>query len=78
MHLLPASLAILPGGGVPARYACNGAAFFQSPIMSGPPNAARRRILVPDGAWRGRGEDGATLPFQARVGQSRLPLTDPR
>jgi hypothetical protein len=50
MHLLPASLAILPGGGVPARYACNGAAFFQSPIMSGPPNAARRRVRVPDRA----------------------------
>ena len=28
MHLLPASLAILPGGEVPARHTCNGAAFF--------------------------------------------------
>ena len=28
MHLLPASLAILPGGEVLARHTCNGAAFY--------------------------------------------------
>jgi hypothetical protein len=61
MPLLPASLAIPPGGEVPARHTCNDAVVFLSLTWSGLPDAVRRRVLVPKGACLGRGEDGATL-----------------
>jgi hypothetical protein len=64
MPLLPASLAIPPGGKVSVRHTCNGAAVFLSLTWSGLADAVRRRVLVPEGACLERSEGGATLPFQ--------------
>jgi hypothetical protein len=63
MPLLPASLAIPPGGEVPGRHTCSGAAVFRSLTMSGLPGCVQAPRPRPDGACLGPGEDGATLPF---------------
>jgi hypothetical protein len=78
MHLLPASLAILPGGEVPARRTCNGAAFFPVADNVRLPNAARRRVLVPMGPTSDVLRTAQPYLFQTRVGGSRLALTDHR
>jgi hypothetical protein len=78
MHLLPASLAILPGDEVPARHTCNGAVFFRSLTMSGLPKAAWRRVLVPMAPTSDVVRTAQPYLFRARVGGSRLALTDDR
>jgi hypothetical protein len=68
MPLLPASLAIPPGGEVPARHTCNDAVVFLSLTMSGLPGCGQAPRPRPDGACPDLVRTAQPYLFQARVG----------